>query len=80
MEQIRAFLIEQNYSQLRCACRSKAFWTIAAMKSLLLLKQIVGLQQDWIWTDKRFEMTASGIKPVSESGGSYQRLITIPGI
>ena len=43
-------------------------------------KLILGLQQDWIWTDKRIEMTTSEIKSVSESEASCQRLMTIPGI
>jgi len=41
---------------------------------------ILGLQQDWVWTDKRIEMTTSEIKSVSESEASCQRLMTIPGI
>lgn len=43
-------------------------------------KLILGLQRDWIWTDKRIEMTISEIKSVSESEASCQRLMTIPGI
>ena len=48
--------------------------------SLRMRKLILGLQQDWIWTDKRIEMTTSEIKAVSESEASCQRLMTIPGI
>lgn len=40
-------------------------------------KLILGLQQDWIWMDKRIEMATSEIKSVSESEASCQRLMTI---
>jgi transposase len=43
-------------------------------------KLILGLQQDWVWLDKRIEMTTSEIKEVSESEPGCQRLMTIPGI
>jgi len=43
-------------------------------------KLILGLQQDWIWTDKRIEMTTSEIEAVSKSEASCQHLMTIPGI
>lgn len=48
--------------------------------SLRMRKLILGRQQDWIWTDKRTEMTTSEIKSVSESEASCQRLMTIPGL
>lgn len=41
---------------------------------------ILGLQQDWIWTDKRIEMTTSEIRSVNEAEACCQRLMTIPGI
>jgi transposase len=41
---------------------------------------ILGLQQDWIWLDKRIDMTTSEIKKVSETEESCQRLMTIPGV
>jgi len=48
--------------------------------SLRMRKLILGLQQDWIWIDKRIEMTTSEIETVSKSEASCQRLMTIPGI
>ncbi|KMW59668.1 Mobile element protein [Candidatus Rhodobacter oscarellae] len=48
--------------------------------SLRMRKLILGLQQDWIWLDKRIEMTTSEIKAVGETEPGCQRLMTIPGI
>lgn len=41
---------------------------------------ILGLQQDWIWTDKRIGMTTSEIRYVNEVEACCQRFMTIPGI
>ncbi|WP_227288039.1 IS110 family transposase, partial [Boseongicola sp. H5] len=48
--------------------------------SLRMRRLILGLQQDWIWLDKRIEMTTAEIKEVSETEPGCQRLMTIPGI
>jgi transposase len=41
---------------------------------------ILGLQQDWIWTDKRIGMTTSEIRYVNEVEACCQRFMTIPGM
>jgi transposase len=47
---------------------------------LRMRKLILGLRQNWIWTDMRIEMTTSEIKSDKESEASCQRLMTIPEI
>lgn len=85
MNQIRAFLIEQGITVRKsvAALRSSLDAILenrSSEISLRMRKLILGLQQDWIWTDKRIEMTTAEIKAVSESEASCQRLMTIPGI
>jgi transposase len=85
MNQIRAFLIEQGITVRKSvAALRTSLQAILGNRSdeisLRMRKLILGLQQDWIWTDKRIEMTTSEIKSVSESEASCQRLMTIPGI
>jgi len=85
MNQIRAFLIEQGITVRKSvAALRTSLQAILDNRSdeisLRMRKLILGLQQDWIWTDKRIEMTTSEIKSVSESEASCQRLMTIPGI
>lgn len=85
MNQIRAFLIEQGITVRKsvAALRSSLDAILDNRSdeiSLRMRKLILGLQQDWIWTDKRIEMTTAEIKSVSESEASCQRLMTIPGI
>ncbi len=85
MNQIRAFLIEKGITVRRSAAALRA--SLQAIldnrdneMSLRMRKLILGPQQDWIWTDKRIEMTTSEINSVRESDASCQRLMTIPGI
>ena len=85
MNQIRAFLIEQGITVRKSvAALRTSLQAILDNRSdeisLRMRRLILGLQQDWIWTDKRIEMTTSEIKSVSESEASCQRLMTIPGI
>jgi len=85
MNQIRAFLIEQGITVRKSvAALRTSLQAILDNRSdeisLRMRKLILGLQQDWIWTDKRIEMTTAEIKAVSESEASCQRLMTIPGI
>lgn len=85
MNQIRAFLIEQGITVRKSvAALHTSLEAILDNRSdemsLRMRKLILGLQQDWIWTDKRIEMTTPEIKSVSESEASCQRLMTIPGI
>ena len=79
MNQIRAFLIEQGITVRKSVAALRT--SLQAIldnrddeMSLRMRKLILGLQQDWIWTDKRIEMTTSEIKAVSESEASCQRL------
>jgi len=72
MNQIRAFLIEQGITVRRSVAALRT--SLQAIldhrddeMSLRMRKLILGLQQDWIWTDRRIEMTTSEIKSVSES-------------
>ena len=79
MNQIRAFLIEQGITVRKSvAALRNSLQAILDNRSdemsLRMRKLILGLQQDWIWTDKRIEMTTSEIKSVSESEASCQRL------
>ncbi|WP_282129210.1 IS110 family transposase [Roseobacter litoralis] len=85
MNQIRAFLIEQGITVRRSVAARRnsleAIWDNRSGEiSLRMRKLILGLQQDWIWLDKRIEMTTSEIKDVSETEKGCQRLMTIPGI
>jgi len=85
MNQIRAFLIEQGITiRKSVAALRTSLQAILDNRddemSLRMRKLILGLQQDWIWTDKRIEMTTSEIETVSKSEASCQRLMTIPGI
>jgi len=85
MNQIRAFLIEQGITVRRsvAALRSSLETIIdnrSGEMSLRMRKLILGLQQDWIWLDRRIEMTNSEIKEVSQAEPGCRRLMTIPGI
>jgi transposase len=85
MNQIRAFLIEQGITVRRsvaalCNSLPAILDNRSGEMSLRMRKLILGLQHDWIWMDKRIEMTTSEIKTVSETEASCQRLMTIPGI
>lgn len=48
--------------------------------SLRMRKLILGLQQNWLWLDKRIHMTTSEIKAFSASEESCRRPMIIPGI
>lgn len=85
MNLICAFLIEQGITVRKSVAALRT--SLEAIlenrsyeMSLRMHKLILGLQQDWIWTDRRIEMTTTEIKSVSESEASCQRLMTIPGI
>ncbi len=85
MNQIRAFLIEQGITVRKSvAALRTSLQAILDNRddevSLRMRKLILGLQQDWIWIDKRIEMTTSEIEDISKSEASCQRLMTIPGI
>ena len=69
MNQIRAFLIEQGITVRRsvAALRNSLEAILdnrSAEMSLRMRRLTLGLQQDWIWLDKRIEMTTSEIKEV----------------
>jgi len=85
MNQIRAFLIEQGITFRRSvsALRSSLDAILENRSgeiSLWMRRLVLGLQQGWVWLDKRIEMTSSEIKEVSETEPGCQRLMTIPGI
>ena len=85
MNQIRAFLIEQGITVRRSVAALRASLEAILSNrsdemSLRMRKLILGLQQDWVWLDKRIEMTTSEIKEVSEAEPSCRRLMIIPGI
>jgi transposase len=85
MNQIRAFLIEQGITIRKSVAAVRTSLQAILdnrdnVMSLRMRKLILALQQDWIWTDKRIEMTTSETKSVSLSEASCQRLMTIPGI
>ncbi len=85
MNQIRAFLIEQGITVRRSVAALRAsldpiLENGSGEISLRMRKLILGLQHDWIWLDRRIEMTTSEIKEVSETEPGCQRLMTIPGI
>ncbi len=85
MNQIRAFLIEQGITVRRSVAALRASLdpildNRSGEMSLRMRKLILGLQQDWIWLDRRIEMTTSEIKEVSEAEPGCKRLMTIPGI
>ena len=85
MKQIRAFLIEQGITfRKSVAALRTSLQAILDNRSdeisLRMRKLILGLQQDWNWTNKWIEMATSEIKSVSESEASCQRLMTIPRI
>ena len=67
MNQIRAFLIEQGITVRRsvAALRNSLEAILnnrSGEMSLRMRRLILGLQQDWIWLDKRIEMTTAEIK------------------
>ena len=85
MNQIRAVLIDQGITVRRsvAALRNSLEAILdnrSGEMSLRMRRLILGLQQDWIWLDKRIEMTTAEIKEVSETEPGCQRLMTIPGI
>lgn len=85
MNQIRAFLIEQVITVRRsvAALRNSLEALLdnrSGEISLRMRRLILGLQQDWIWHDKRIEITTLEMKEVSETEPGYQRIMTIPGI
>lgn len=85
MNQIRAFLIEQGITIRRSVAALRASLDAilenrSGEMSPRMRRLILGLQQDWIWLDKRIEMTTSEIKEISETEPGCRRLMTIPGI
>lgn len=85
MNQIRAFLIEQGITVRRSVAALRASLDAILENrngemSLRMRRLILGLQHDWIWLDKRIEMTTSEIKEISEMEPGCRRLMTIPGI
>lgn len=85
MNQIRAFLIEQGITVRRSVTALRASLDAilenrSGEMSLRMRRLILGLQHDWIWLDKRIEMTTSEIKEISEKEPGCRRLMTIPGI
>ncbi len=85
MNQIRAFLLERGVTVRKSvAALRNSLDAILNNRSdelsLRLRKLILGLQQDWVWLDKRIDMTTAEIKDLSASEESCRRLMTIPGI
>lgn len=85
MNQIRAFLIEQGITVRRSVAALRASLDAilenrGGEMSLRMRRLILGLQHDWIWLDKRIEMTTSEIKEISEMEPGCRRLMTIPGV
>ncbi|MEM8804216.1 MAG: IS110 family transposase [Pseudomonadota bacterium] len=85
MNQIRAFLLERGITVRKSvAALRNSLDAILNNRSdelsLRMRKLILGLQQDWVWLDKRIDMTTSEIKDLSTSEESCRRLMTIPGI
>lgn len=85
MNQIRAFLLERGITVRKSvAALRNSLNTILNNRcdelSLRIRKLILGLQQEWVWLDKRIDMTTSEIKELSASEESCRRLMTIPGI
>lgn len=85
INQIRAFLIEQNIT-----VRTGAG---ALRNSLLAILQnrkdeisprmndiIVGLYGDWLWLDQRIDSLTSQIEKISRTEDNCARLMTVPGI
>ncbi|WP_299958529.1 IS110 family transposase [uncultured Roseobacter sp.] len=85
MNQIRAFLLERGITVRKSvATLRNSLDAILNNRSdelsLRMRKLILGLQQDWVWLDKRIDMTTAEIKDLSTSDDSCRRLMTIPGI
>ncbi len=72
MNQIRAFLLERGITVRKSvAALRNSLEAILNNRSdelsLRMRKLILGLQQDWVWLDKRIDMTTSEIKELSTS-------------
>ncbi|MEM8693802.1 MAG: IS110 family transposase [Pseudomonadota bacterium] len=85
MNQIRAFLLERGITVRKsvAALRNSLDAILnnrSDEMSLRMRKLILGLQQDWLWLDKRVDMTTAEIKDLSSSEERCRRLMTIPGI
>ena len=85
INQIRAFLLERGITVRKsvAALRSSLDAILNNRNdelSLRIRKLILGLQQDWVWLDKRIDMTTAEIKDISASEESCRRLMTVPGI
>lgn len=85
INQIRAFLIEQNIT-VRPGARSLRNSLFAILKnreeeiSPRMIDLIVGLYEDWIWLDERIETITNEIETISKREKNCQRLMSIPGI
>jgi transposase len=85
INQIRAFLIEQNITvrprahALRVSfepiLQQRADEMSPRMRSLLL-----GLRDDWMWLDRRIDAVSAEIEAISKADPDCRRLMTVPGI
>ena len=85
MNQIRAFLLERSITIRKSFAALRISLGVILNNrsdelSLRMRKLILDLQQDWVWLDKRIDMTTSEIKGLSTSEESCGRLMTIPGV
>ncbi len=85
INQIRAFLIEQNITVRpgARALRNSLFAIIqnrADEISPRMSDIIVGLYEDWLWLDERIEGITKEIEKISHTESHCERLMSVPGI
>lgn len=85
INQIRAFLIEQNITVRTGAraLRNSLFVILQNRESEISPRMndiIVGLYEDWLWLDERIEGITNDIEKISRTEVNCERLMSIPGI
>ncbi|MEL7049403.1 MAG: IS110 family transposase [Pseudomonadota bacterium] len=85
INQIRAFLIEQNITVRTGAraLRNSLFAILQNRDSEISPRMndiIVGLYEDWLWLDERIEGITNDIEKISRTENNCERLMSIPGI
>ncbi len=85
INQIRAFLIEQNITVRTgaSALRNSLFVILQNREDEISPRMsdiIVGLYEDWLWLDERIEGITNQIEKISRTEDNCERLMSIPGI
>ena len=85
INQIRAFLVEQNITVRTGAraLRNSLFGILQNREDEISQRMndiIVGLYEDWLWLDERIEGITNEIEKISRTESHCERLMSVPGI